>query len=186
MSFTLRHPGSHAHDLYTVAASGQDPIKQLAFNGTLIDVRYLPDGRLAMLATQDARKEVGATQAGAAIAGDLDQPTPEQRIAILEQGRLRWVSPPDLFVYEYDWRPDGKAFIGTAAPGDGDANWWTAKLYAFDSGEAQGKPEVLFAPRDIRQQITMPRVSRDGRTVAFITGLMSNDWASRAVVMADS
>jgi len=39
-----------------------------------------------------------------------------------------------LFVYEYDWRPDAKGFVGTAAPGDGDNNWWTAKLYAFEDG----------------------------------------------------
>jgi dienelactone hydrolase len=174
LSFTLRRPGSHAYDLYTVDSEGHDLTKQLGFNGTLIDLRYLPDGRLAMLAIQDARKEVGATQAGAGFAGDLDQPTPEQRIAVLDHGTLQWASPPDLFVYEYDWRPDGKGFIGTAAPGDGDNNWWTAKLYAFDSGEGQGKPEVLYAPSDIRQQITLPKVSRDGHTVAFIAGLMSD------------
>ena len=68
----------------------------------------MPDGRLAMLATPSARKEVGATEAGTAVAGDLDRGrSPEQRIAVLEQGSLHWVSPPDLFVYEYDWRPDG-------------------------------------------------------------------------------
>ena len=34
--------------------------------------------------------------------------------------------------------------------------------------------EVLYAPADIRQQIAMPRVSRDGATVAFIGGIMSD------------
>ena len=74
----------------------------------------MPDGRLAMLATQNATKEVGATQAGAPIAGDLDAAPPEQRIAILDNGVLRWASPPDLFVYEYDWRPAAR--VSSARP----------------------------------------------------------------------
>ncbi len=141
-------------------ADGSGLAKLLDFSGTIVHLRYLPDGRLAMLAIQNATKEVGATQAGAAIAGDLDAPPPEQRIAVLEQGALRWVSPPDLFVYEYDWRAGGKGFIGTAAPGDGDNNWWTAKLYAFPESGAGAR--VIYTPADARQQLAMPKVSRDG------------------------
>jgi dipeptidyl aminopeptidase/acylaminoacyl peptidase len=172
LAFALRTPGSHARSLYAVSADGSGLAKLLDFGGTIVRLRYLPDGRLAMLAIQNATKEVGATQAGAAIAGDLDAPPPEQRIAVLEQGALRWVSPPDLFVYEYDWRAGGKGFIGTAAPGDGDNNWWTAKLYAFpESGTAA---RVIYTPADARQQLAMPKVSRDGSMVAFIAGIMSD------------
>jgi dipeptidyl aminopeptidase/acylaminoacyl peptidase len=172
LSFALRTPGSHARSLYAVGADGGGLTKQLDFSGTIGRLRYLPDGRLAMLAIQNATKEVGATQAGAAIAGDLDAPPPEQRIAVLEQGVLRWISPPDLFVYEYDWRAGGKGFIGTAAPGDGDNNWWTAKLYAFP--ESGTGARVIYAPADARQQLAMPKVSRDGTVVAFIAGIMSD------------
>ena len=172
LSFALRTPGSHARSLYTVGADGSGLAKLLDFSGTIVHLRYLPDGRLAMLAIQNATKEVGATQAGAAIAGDLDAAPPEQRIAVLEQGALRWISPPDLFVYEYDWRAGGKGFIGTAAPGDGDNNWWTAKLYAFP--ESGTGAQVIYTPADARQQIAMPKVSRDGSAVAFIAGIMSD------------
>jgi dipeptidyl aminopeptidase/acylaminoacyl peptidase len=172
LSFALRKPGSHARSLYTVGAYGGGLAKLLDFSGTIGRLRYLPDGRLAMLAIQNAVKEVGATQAGAAVAGDLDAPPPEQRIAVLEQGALRWVSPPDLFVYEYDWRAGGKGFIGTAAPGDGDNNWWTAKLYAFP--ESGTGTRVIYTPADARQQLAMPKVSRDGSWVAFIAGIMSD------------
>jgi dipeptidyl aminopeptidase/acylaminoacyl peptidase len=172
LSFALRTPGSHARALYAVGADGKGLKKLLDFSGTIVQLRYLPDGRLAMLAIQNATKEVGATQAGAPVAGDLDAAPPEQRIAILEQGALRWVSPPDLFVYEYDWRAGGKGFIGTAAPGDGDNNWWTAKLYAFpDSGT---DARVVYTPADARQQLAMPKVSHDGSRVAFIAGIMSD------------
>ena len=172
VAFALRTPGSHARSLYTVDADGTGLAKLLDFSGTIVRLRYLPDGRLAMLAIQNATKEVGATQAGAAIAGDLDAPPPEQRIAVLEHGDLRWVSPPDLFVYEYDWRAGGKGFIGTAAPGDGDNNWWTAKLYAFPEDGTNAR--VIYTPADARQQLAMPKVSRDGTRVAFIAGIMSD------------
>jgi dipeptidyl aminopeptidase/acylaminoacyl peptidase len=172
LSFALRTPGSHARSIYTVGADGDGLNKLLDFSGTIVHLRYLPDGRLAMLAIQNATKEVGATQAGAPIAGDLDAAPPEQRIAVLELGALRWVSPPDLFVYEYDWRGGGKGFIGTAAPGDGDNNWWTAKLYAFPESGTDAR--VVYTPADARQQLAMPKVSRDGSKVAFIAGIMSD------------
>jgi dipeptidyl aminopeptidase/acylaminoacyl peptidase len=171
LAFALRTPGSHARTLYAVGADGSGLTKLLDFSGTIVHLRYLPDGRLAMLAIQNATKEVGATQAGAAIAGDLDAAPPEQRIATLENGALHWVSPPELFVYEYDWRAGGKGFVGTAAPGDGDNNWWTAKLYAFPEA---GAAHVIYTPADARQQLAMPKVSRDGSRVAFIAGIMSD------------
>jgi dienelactone hydrolase len=158
--------------VYTVAADGSGLTKLLDFSGTIDDLKFGPDGRLAMLATENANKEVGATEAGAPVSGDLDEPTPEQRIAVLDKGSLHWASPPDLFVYEYDWRPGAKGFVGTAAPGNGDDNWWSAKLYAFPA--ADGVPKVLYGPTDIRQQIAAPTVSRDGTTVAFIAGIMSD------------
>jgi dipeptidyl aminopeptidase/acylaminoacyl peptidase len=172
LSFSLRTPGSHARSVYTVAADGSGLTKLLDFSGTIEDLKYGPDGRLALLATENANKEVGATEAGTPIAGNLDEATPEQRIAILEQGALHFASPADLFVYEYDWRPGGKGFVGTAAPGNGDDNWWNAKLYSFSAADAAAR--VLYAPTDNRQQIAMPRVSRDGETVAFIGGIMSD------------
>jgi dipeptidyl aminopeptidase/acylaminoacyl peptidase len=172
LSFTVRTPGSHAYALYRVAADGGGLTKQLDFNGTLSDLKFSRDGTLALLAVENARKEVGATEAGAAVAGDLDAPPPEQRIAIFSHGALHWASPPDLFVYEYDWRVAVPGFVGTAAAGDGDNNWWRAKLYTF--AQSDGVATLLYTPSSIRQQITYPKVSPDGRTVAFIAGIMSD------------
>ena len=171
LSFTLRTPGSHSRSIYSVTPDGGGLTKQLEFNGTIEALRYMPDGRLAMLAIKDAKKEVGATEAGAPVAGDLDAAPPEQRIAVLAGGALSWMSPPDLFVYEYDWRTGGKGFVGTAAPGDGDNNWWTAKLYAFPEN---GPAKVVYTPADSKQQLAVPKVSRDGSTVAFVAGIMSD------------
>ncbi len=172
LSFALRNPGSHARSLFQIDADGGHLTKVLDFDGTLMDLRYALDGRLAMLAVKDAKKEVGATEAGAPTTGDLGGPPPEQRIAMLDGTRLAWASPGDLYVYEYDWRPDGQGFVGTAASGDGDNNWWIAKLYAFDANTGAGR--IIYSPASPRQQLANPRVSRDGRRVAFIAGLMSD------------
>ena len=169
LAFALRMPGSHARSLYSVGREGTGVNRFATFDGTIQALRYRNDGRLFMLAVEGARKEVGATEAGAPVTGDVEAPL-EQRIATLDGDRLAFVSPADLFVYQYDLTPDG-GFVGVAAPGDGDSNWWTAKLYRFSGS---GVAKVLFAPPDNRHQIADPRVSPDGRSVAFISGLMSD------------
>jgi dipeptidyl aminopeptidase/acylaminoacyl peptidase len=171
ISFALRTPGSHARSVYQVNADGSGLMRVLDFNGTIDALRYSVDGQLAMLATEGASKELGAVEAAAPMS-DRDESPPEQRIGVLEQGKLRWASPADLFVYEYDWRADGRGFVGTAAPGDGDNNWWVAKLYAFDG--ASGQARVLYAATSAQQQLATPKVSRDGKRVAFIAGIMSD------------
>jgi dipeptidyl aminopeptidase/acylaminoacyl peptidase len=172
LSFVLRTPATRARAVYTLSSDGSGLTKVLDFGGTIQELRYMPDGRLVMLATENARKEPGATQAGAPLAGDLGAAPAEQRIAILESGSLRWISPPDLYVYEYDWRGGGKGFVATAAPGDGDNNWWSAKLYAFSEGDTAAR--VIYSPVDSRQQLASPKVSRDGSTLVFIAGIMSD------------
>ncbi len=172
LAFTLRTPHSHAYSLYSVAADGSDLRKLLEFSGTLTALKYAADGALALLAVENARKEVGATEAGAPVAGDLDALPPEQRIAVVAGERLRFASPADLYVYEYDWLPDNRGFVGTAAAGDGDNHWWQAQLYAFAPGD--GAARVLYTPAERGQQLAVPTVSRDGRSVAFIAGLMSD------------
>lgn len=172
LTFALRAPGTHARSIWTVGADGGGLRRLADFDGTITALRYDAAGRLSMLATAGATKEVGATEAGAPVTGDLSGPPPEQRIAVLEGAAIRFVSPPDLYVYQYDIVPGGGGgnFVGTAAPGDGDANWWTARLYAFGGGQAR----PLWTPPDARHQIADPRVSPDGRRVVFISGLMSD------------
>src|ERR1700722_10647092 len=44
LSFSLRSPGGHARTLYTVLRDGSKLAKLLEFNGTVKDLRYMPDG----------------------------------------------------------------------------------------------------------------------------------------------
>jgi len=173
--FILRSPKAKTRALYTVAVADMHAHKLLDFDGVLNAPRFSPGGRLAVLATAGAHKEIGATQAGAAIVGEIGAHSDEQRIAVVDGGKLNFVSPADLFVYEYDWRPDGSGFVGTAAHGDGDNNWWIAKLYAFGSAPARASDaQLIYTPASPQQQLADPRVSPDGKYVAFIGGIMSD------------
>jgi len=151
------------------------PVRTLAKIFGVADVaRWSPDGtKIALLAVPGAHKQIGATQAGAAQVGDLDalDVADEQRIGVVAAsgGEVAYVSPADTFVYEYSWTPDGRGFVATAAKGNGDNNWWVAKLVAID---AKGVGlRVIASPTT---QLNFPTISADGRTVAFIGGLMSD------------
>lgn len=156
--------------LYTTTSGQLAPIVKL--NGIAAHPLWSPDGaQLSVLAVEAPRKQIGAVEAGAALVGEIGTVPDEQRIATVPArgGTLRFVSPADTFVYEYSWTPDGRGFVGTAAKGDGDNNWWVAKLVAVDVGT--GAARVIAAPS---VQMNRPRVSHDGRTVLFIGGLMSD------------
>jgi len=170
LAFVVRAPHKIARTIERVDATARTGTILITFTGTLVDLRYGHDGRLAVLATPGAHKEVGATQAAAPLLGEIGAHPDEQRIAIVDNGSLHFASPPDLYVYEYDWLPTGTGFVGTAAHGDGDDNWWIAKLYAFEHGTAR----IVYTPRSAQEQLASPRVSPDGAHVAFIAGIMSD------------
>ncbi|MES3020753.1 MAG: S9 family peptidase [Pseudomonadota bacterium] len=156
--------------LYVAGAGGVAALATL--KGVANSARWSPDGRqIALLATPGARKQTGAVEAGARQVGEIGTDDDAQRIALVAAGggAIRLVSPPGRFVYEYDWTPDGQGFAVTSATGNGDNNWWVATLGHVDAGS--GKLRVLAAPK---MQMNIPRVSPDGKTVAFIGGLMSD------------
>jgi dipeptidyl aminopeptidase/acylaminoacyl peptidase len=161
----------HQPQLYVAdLSSGQ--VRQLTHaQGHLAHPRFSPDGKtLAVLYIENGLEALGPLRAAARQTGVIGEKPLEQRIALvpLEAGEMMPVSPANLYVYEYGWRPDGKEIVATAAEGSGDDNWWVAKLYLFASGK---EARMLYAPK---LQICEPSFSPDGKNVAFIEGLMSD------------
>jgi dipeptidyl aminopeptidase/acylaminoacyl peptidase len=171
LSFIASDSKAGTATLYVVR-DAKKPAPVATVKGVANTARWSPDGsQLALLATVGAKKMTGATEAGARQVGEIGSEEDEQRIAIVPAagGELKLVSPGDTFVYEYDWTPDGKGFVVTSAKGNGDNNWWIATLGHVDA--ASGQLRILAAPK---MQMNMPHVSADGKTVAFIGGLMSD------------
>jgi dipeptidyl aminopeptidase/acylaminoacyl peptidase len=156
--------------LYT-AVGKADPTAVLKLTGLVSALRWSPDGKsLAFLLVEGARKQTGATQAGVPLVGEIGSTPDSQRIAYAprEGGPIRYASPLGTYVYEYDWQADGRGFVATEAQGDGDANWWVAKLAAYN---LDGAARVIAAPA---MQMNRPIASPDGKQVALIGGLMSD------------
>ena len=163
--------------LWTAPAAGDRPARRMTtMKATFADPRWSKDGRsLAVLVVENAAREPGPTNPSLRDAGVVDAQIDEQRLAIVdvETKVLRFVSPPDLYVYEYDWSADGRTFAAVAARGSGDENWWRAELLALDA--ASGAARLLWKPP---LQIANPVFSPDGSSVAFIGGLMSDHGAT--------
>ena len=155
------------------AVSGMNPGRVTNVTGQLSHPIWSPDGKsLALLFVAGSTQETGALAAYKPDSGVVGDVVEEQRIAIVDlaHGAVREVSPPNLYVYDYDWSPDGQAFAAEAVEGSGTNNYWIAQLYVVraDTGAMRSiwKPPL---------QIAGPRWSPDGRSIALIHGIMSDE-----------
>jgi dipeptidyl aminopeptidase/acylaminoacyl peptidase len=155
-----------------VAAIGGAVRRLTRLTGYLTAPAWSPDdARIAILFAENAPGGGGPTEPEPVETGVIGGELHNQRITLVDarSSAVRPVSPPELYVYEYDWSPDGKAFALTAAPGPGDNNWWTAQLYTMPADT--GAVTAIHKPA---LQIAQPRWSPDGALIGFIGGLMSD------------
>ena len=166
---------SDQFQLYVAPATG-GPAKQVShLTGLLADPRWSPDGkRVAVLFTQNLPHRAGPLDPVPPDSGVLESKIYEQRIAVVDlaTGAMKQVSPADMYVYEYDWSPDGRNFAISAAPGMGDNNWWIAQLYTLPS--SGGELKTVYKP-PVERQVAEPRWTPDGQSIIFIGGIMSDE-----------
>ncbi len=159
--------------VWIASAAGGPPRQLTRLKGQLADPRWSPDGRsVAFLFVAGSSQEQGALTAYKPDAGLVEEKVDERRITVAEvaTGRVREVSPENLYVYDYDWSPDGRSFAAEAAEGSGTNNYWIAQLYIVP---AEGGPaRSLWKPP---LQIACPRWSPDGSRIAVIHGIMSDE-----------
>ncbi len=174
LAFIADLPGEvPAAQVWIAGADGSAPVKHAELKGYAESPRFSPDGsKLAVLFIEGIPRIAGPLQPMTPLAGVIDEKAYEQRIAVvdLETDRLTQATPADMYVYEYDWTPDGQAWAVTAAHGAGDANWYIARIYLANA--KTGEIREIYKPK---LQIAEPRVSMDGKNVAFIEGLMSDE-----------
>src|SRR4030095_13285738 len=160
------------HQLWIVKADGSDPKKITNLNGYAARPRWSHDGKQIAFLYIEGAGGGGPLMAAPTTTGVIDTAIHNQRIALLNvaTGQLRQVSPENLHIYEFDWSPDDKTFVATAAPGPGDNNWWIAQDYIIDIAKSDAtsicKPSL---------RVAVPRWSPDGKSIAFIEGLMSDE-----------
>ena len=162
-----------ASQLYVASSDGSGLAKVADLKGYAQTPRYSPDGsRLAVLFIADMPRVAGPLQPMTPLTGVVGEKIYEQRIAVvdLSSKALTPVTPADVYVYEYDWIPDSKGWAAIAAHGSGDNNWWIARLYTISADS--GQMREIYKPK---WQIAEPQVSPDGKSVAFIEGLMSDE-----------
>jgi dipeptidyl aminopeptidase/acylaminoacyl peptidase len=175
----------NSRELATVSDGGNDqkqifitrigarPVRVTNVHGYLAEPHWSPDGKsIAFLFIENAKRAAGPLVAMSRAIGAIEEHIDEQRVAIVDVAtkKVRVVTPADMYVYHFDWSPDGKQLVATAAPGSGDNNYWIAKLHVVDVDSATMHP-IYTA----QLQIAEPRWSPDGKSIAFIEGLMSDE-----------
>ena len=156
--------------------------KQLShLTGNLQQPAWSPDGKsIAFLFVENATRSAGALDAMKPWSGVIGEDGVEiQRVDSVDvaTGKDKWLTPAKLHVYEFDFAPSSNEIAFIAANPPGENTWWIAKLYR-ESTTAQ-TPTVVFDPNTSSTalhglQIAVPRYSPDGKHIAFIGGLMSD------------
>ena len=177
-------PGDQA-DLYLSHLDSAPSRRLTQLHGEADSPAFSADGtKIAFLYVEGATRPAGALAAMKAPSGVIGEDGIEiQRVAITHVDATTpnsaLVTPANLHVYEFDWAPNSNGLAYIAANPPGENNWWVAKLYTQSIQQQSVQPIAILAPAEVYGplhglQIAVPRWSPDGKTIAFIGGLMSD------------
>ncbi|ACO31580.1 MULTISPECIES: S9 family peptidase [Acidobacterium] len=171
----------HKPGVFVAEADGSGTPKLLAeLDGYAHSLAWSPNGQeLSFIYVKGSEGPVNALAPSPAPSGVIGvEHIQDQRVATVSAkgGEVAQITPASLYVYEFEWSPDAQKLVYVAAPPPGDDNWWTAEMYTQAIGEA---PHVVLDPNTVSGalhglQIAVPRWSPDGKQIAFIGGLMSD------------
>jgi dipeptidyl aminopeptidase/acylaminoacyl peptidase len=184
------------NNIFVWILAGNDINQVSHLQGELSSIQWSPDSRsIGFLYVEGATRRAGALDAMKPWSGVYGEDGVEvQRAAAVASagGVLFYLTPPSLHVYEFTWAPDSERIAFIAAPPPGENTWWIAKLYTRNvqlPWRRAGQPcpsegdclhlTSVLDPQTIAGplhglQIAVPRFSPDGKQIAFIGGLMSD------------
>jgi dipeptidyl aminopeptidase/acylaminoacyl peptidase len=184
--------------VWTLAVNSMKQVSHL--HGVASSLQWSPDGNsIGFLYVEKATRRAGALDAMKPWSGVIGEDGVEiQRVAVVNVEHPRgdsanWLTPADLHVYEFAWAPDSKRLSYIGAPPPGENTWWIARLYVEDVigkisfageknqlyGYSTDHQQVILDPQKVSGslhglQIAVPRFSPNGKQIAFIGGLMSD------------
>lgn len=175
------------NDIVLVDLRHGDATRQIShLDGLVHALRWAPDSRSLgfLYIPGDTRRAdaLAATGPQVGVIGRVD--IAHQRVARIgvAGGAAQLLTPAGLFPYEFSYSPHGARIAYVAAPPPGSDHWWIAQLYV-QATQPNAAPQGLVNPNTLAGplhglQLALPRFAPDGRSIAFIGGLMSDQGAT--------